>query len=98
MELCERIGWLDNRSYENVVAWTWNKDGDRYLIVVNLTESPAQALINVGCDDLRGNRWRLTDLLSGATYEREGDGMLSPGLYVDLRAWSYHFLQLYRNT
>jgi hypothetical protein len=96
--LCERIGWPDNRSYENVVAWTWNKDGDRYLIVVNLTDSPAQALINVGCDDLRGNQWRLTDLLSGATYERDGDGMLSPGLYVDLPPWSYDFLQLYRNT
>ena len=96
--LCERTGWPDNRSYETVVAWAWNKDGDRYLIVVNLTDSPAQALIKVGFDDLGGNQWRLTDLLSGATYERDGDGMLSPGLYVDLPAWSYHFLQLYRNT
>jgi hypothetical protein len=96
--LCECNGWPDNRSYENVVAWTWSKDEDRYLIVVNLTDSPAQALVKVGCDDLGGNQWRLADLLSGATYERDGDGMLSPGLYVDLPAWSYHFLQLYRNT
>ncbi len=96
--LCERTGWPDNQSYENLVAWTWNKDGERYLIVVNLSDNPAQARINVGCDDLRGNQWRLTDLLSGATYERDGDGMLSPGLYVDLTPWSYHFLQLYRNT
>ena len=96
--LCERTGWPDNQSYENLVAWTWNKDGERYFIVVNLSDNSAQAHITVGCEDLGGNQWRLTDLLSGATYERNGDGMLSPGLYVDVPPRSYHFLQLYRNT
>ena len=41
-KLCERTGWPDNRSYENVVAWAWNKDGDRYLIAVNLSDNAAQ--------------------------------------------------------
>ena len=92
--LCDRAGWPDNRSYENVAAWTWNKDGDRYLIVVNLSDGAAQALIKVACDALRGNQRRLTDLLSGATYERDGDSMLSPGLYVDLQPWGYHFVRV----
>jgi len=26
-------------------------------------------------------------------YERDGDEILSQGLYVDLQPWSYHFLQ-----
>ena len=92
--LCERTGWPDNQSYENVVAWTWNKDEDRYLIVVNLSDSAAQALIKVACDALRGKQWRLADLLSDGVYERNGDEMLSPGLYVDLQPWGYHFLRL----
>ena len=96
--LCERTGQPDNQSYENLVAWTWNKDGERYLIAVNLSDSSAQALIKVACNDLRGNQWCLTDMLSGAMYEREGDVMLSPGLYVDLRPWSYHFLRLSRSN
>jgi Alpha amylase, catalytic domain len=92
--LCERTGWPENQSHENVIAWTWNKDGDRYLIVVNLSDSAAQALIRVACDALRGKQWRLTDQLSGAEYERCGDEMLSPGLYVDLQPWGCHFLRL----
>ncbi len=96
--LCERTGWPGNQSYENLVAWTWNKDEERYLISVNLSDDPAQALIKVAFNDLAGNQWRLTDLLSGAKYERDGDAMLSPGLYVDLRPWSYHFLRLSRSN
>ena len=92
--LCERTGWPDNQSYENVVAWAWNKGEDRYLIVVNLSDSAAQAIIKVACDALRGKQWRLTDLLSDAVYERNGDEMLSPGLYVDLRPWGCHFIRL----
>ena len=91
--LCERTGWPDNTSFENVVAWTWNKDGDFYLIVVNLSDCSAQSNIRVGWDDLRGQQWHLVDLLSDATYERDGDEMLSPGLYVDLGPWRYHFLK-----
>ena len=81
-----------------MVAWAWTKDGESYLIVVNLSDSPSQAHVNVGCDDLRGNHLRLTDLLSGAMFERDGDEMLSPGLYVDLPPWNYHFLRLSRST
>jgi len=93
--LCERTGWPDNRSYENVVAWTWSREADRYLIVVNLSDRPTQALIRVPCDALKGKQWRLTDLLSNGVYERQGDEMLSPGLYVDLQPWDYHFLRVH---
>ncbi|MDR3747049.1 MAG: alpha-amylase family glycosyl hydrolase [Acidobacteriota bacterium] len=96
--LCERAGWPDNPSYENVVAWAWNKGEDRYLIIVNLSEGAAQARVKLAWDNLQGNQWRLTDLLSGATYERDGGEMLLPGLYVDLQPWGYHFLRLFRSN
>ena len=93
--LCERTGWPDNPSYQNLVALRWSKE-ERYLIVVNLSDGRAQALVHVGWDDLAGHNWNLTDKLTGVTYERSGDELGSSGLYVDLGPWSQHFFYLSR--
>ena len=92
--LCNRTGWPDNTSFQNLVAWSWVKDDERYLIVVNLSDYPGQAHVQAEWADAGGGHLRLTDALSGATYERDGAEMRSPGLYVDLKPWSYHFLQV----
>jgi hypothetical protein len=91
--LCERTGWPDNASFQNLVAWSWAHHDERYLIVVNLSDCPVQAQVQVRWADAGGKKWHLTDLLSGTTYERHGDEMLSPGLYVELRPWDYHFFR-----
>ena len=91
--LCERSGWPDNRSFENIVAWSWNSNQDLYLIAVNLSGAAAQAQIRVSPPDLGGTQWQLADVLSGAMYERAGNDMASAGLYVDLQPWSSHFLR-----
>jgi hypothetical protein len=93
-ELCERTGWPDNATYRNIVGWRWRKDEERYLIVLNLSDRPSQAIVHIGWDELAGHNWNLTDKLSGAIYERSGNEMRSSGLYVDLAPWNYHFLQL----
>jgi hypothetical protein len=92
-KLCERTGWPDNHSFENIVAWAWKKDADRYLVAVNLSDRQCQAIVKVADDALRGCHGRLRDLLSGETYEYSGDEMLARGLYVDLRPWHYHFFR-----
>ena len=92
--LCRCAGWADNSSYQNLVAWSWVKDKDRYLIIVNLSDSAAQAEVQVPWDEFRGKTWRLLDVLSGQTYERNGDEMRDPGLYVDLKAWNCHFFKI----
>jgi hypothetical protein len=89
--LCDRLGWPDNGSFQNIVAWTWRESGDRYLITVNLSDHSAQALVPVPWDDAGTRKWRLRDLLSGAVYLRDGGEMQSPGLYVELRPWNFHF-------
>jgi len=33
----------------------------------------------------------LTDLLTGAVYERKGEEMFDSGLSIDLEAWGFHF-------
>jgi Alpha amylase, catalytic domain len=93
--LCEREGWRDNQSFQNIVAWSWIKGENRYLIVVNLSDSRAQARVKVGWEDLKGSTWRLTDPISTSDYERSGDE-ISSGLYVDLAPWAFHFFRCSR--
>jgi hypothetical protein len=94
--LCDRTGWPDNASFQNLVVWSWVHDDERYLIVVNLSDSPVQAQVQVRCAESGGGKWHLIDVLSGATYERDGDEMVSPGLYVELGPWNFHFFQCLR--
>jgi glycosidase len=94
--LCARTGWPDNQSYINLVAWSWANNDDRSLIVVNLSDSNAQALVRAPWEDVPGKLWQLVDALSGVTYDRSGDEMRDPGLYVDLAPWSFHFFRLHQ--
>ena len=92
-QLCERGGWPDNSSYQNIVAWAWTKTAQRYLVVVNLSDARAEAQVKVPWTDAAGKTWTLTDLMSDAVYERDGSDMLSPGLYVGLEPWRYNVFQ-----
>jgi hypothetical protein len=91
-QLCERTGWPDNASYRNLLAWCWRSAGEYHLIVVNFSDSSAQGQVRLPGDELRGQSWRMADLFTGQTYERHGDEMCSPGLYVDLPPWGFHVL------
>jgi len=91
--LCERTGWPDNPSYQNIIAWCWTKSGERYLIVVNLSDTWAQAMVHIGWKDLNSRRVTLSDYISNQQYECSGDDVQSSGLYVSLGPWGCHFLQ-----
>jgi hypothetical protein len=96
--LCERSGWADNSSFENLVAWSWVKDTDKRLIVVNLSDRSVQAQVRVRWEDVRGATVHLVDALSDASYDRSGCDLLSPGVYVELGPWGCHFLKCDRIT
>jgi hypothetical protein len=91
--LCERTGWPDNQSFLNLVAWCWRSARERYLVVVNLSGTRSQCRVKMPWHELRGVPCRLTDLFTGAVYERKGEEMVEPGLYIDLEAWVFHFLK-----
>ena len=91
--LCERSGWPDNQSCQNLVAWCWVKDDDRRLVAVNLSDSPVQARVRLPWEEVRGKNWRLIDDLSDASFDRDGNEVASSGLYVELQPWSYSFFQ-----
>lgn len=64
------------------------------MIVVNLAEQPAQARIPFPWPDLAGRDWALTDLLHETVFERNGDELVTPGLFVSLDPWQYHLLAI----
>ena len=43
---------------------------------------------------MRGKSWRLSDALSGESFERSGDDMAANGLFISLDPWRWHFLRL----
>ncbi len=94
--LCDRSGWPDNSSFQNLLAWSWAHHDERYLIVINFSDSPAQAQVQVPWADANGGKWQLSDVLSGATYERDASEIRFHGLYVGLAPWNCHFFQCLR--
>jgi hypothetical protein len=77
-----------------VRAPVFREGGDRHLIVVNLSGFQSQARVRLPWDGLAGRPWRLRDALSESVYDRDGDEMHDPGLYVDLAAWGHHRLTI----
>ena len=37
---------------------------------------------------------RFKDLMGPASYDRDGDELLSRGLFLDVPAWGYHVLEI----
>jgi hypothetical protein len=94
-QLCDRTGWPDNQSCLNILSWCWVYGQERYLIVINYSDVPAQAQVHVPWEELTGKSWRLSDALTGETYDRSGDEMRDAGLYVDLGPWGHHLFGLH---
>jgi hypothetical protein len=92
--LCERTGWPDNRSFENLIASCWTGEKERYLVVVNLSATSSQATVKVPWQDLQGRKCQLTDTLSSEVYDRDGNDMQNSGLFVDLKPWAVHFFEV----
>ena len=94
--LCERTGWPDNQSFQNLVAWNWVKNEERYMVVVNLSDSAVQARVRVPWYDLAGESLQMVDVLSEAVYDRQADEIAGPGLYIELGPWMCHFFRCQR--
>ena len=93
--LLEADGWPDNQSCRNLLAWSWSgADEGRHVVVVNLSDHPAQGRIRLAWPELAGRDWRLEDLLDGAGFAREGAELAGPGLFVALEPWQCHLLSL----
>jgi hypothetical protein len=87
--------WDGNWTSDCFVAFGWQNRGEERLVVaVNYAPNQSQSIIRLPFADLRGQQWRLHDLLENARYDRDGNELQGRGLYVDLPPWRYHVLKL----
>ena len=95
--LLDCTGWPDNATHHNLVAWCWQGAG-RHVVIVNLSDQPAQARVQLPWNDLQGKQWWLSELLGGSTYEREGGELAGSGLFVALDGWQWHLVSLHQEA
>jgi hypothetical protein len=88
-----RRAWDDNPTAANFIAWLWQQDGRRLLVVVNYAPSQGQCLVPLP-GELAGKSWKFRDLLDDAVYERQGDELAGRGLFVDLPPWGGHVFEV----
>lgn len=93
-QLCECCGWADNDNYKYLLAWTWKWEKEYYLSVINYRDQYSQGKVRFYWSELLGKNWSLYDLLSGVQYNRRGDEMHQPGLYVELPAWGVNLFRI----
>jgi hypothetical protein len=91
--LLDSTGWPDNPTHDNLVAWCW-RGPERHVVVVNLSDQPAQGLVELPWDDLQGHRWRLSELVGDVQYERDGAELAGQGLFVALDGWRWHLVAI----
>src|SRR5262249_8326858 len=76
--------WEGNWTWDGFLAFAWEAPGeDRLLVTVNYAGNQSQCYVRLPFTDLGTRRWRLTDLIGDATYDRDGDGLQARGLFLD---------------
>jgi len=82
-------------SFDDFITFTWEGDAASALLVaVNHGPARAQGFAPVPLPGLAHRRVALTDLLSGARDERDGDDLGARGLYLDLPGWGRHVFEV----
>jgi glycosidase len=87
--------WEGNGSSDAFIAQSW-QDGKRGRIVavVNYSDHPSQCYVRLPFEGLGGARWVLRDLLGEDRYERDGNDLISRGLYLDVGPWHVHVFEM----
>jgi alpha amylase-like protein len=80
--------WEGNWTSDCFVAFAWDgAEGKRLVAAVNYAPNQSQCYVRLPFTDLGNNKWRLQDLLSDATYDRNGGDLQGRGLYLDDLPW-----------
>ncbi|HEY4163193.1 MAG TPA: alpha-amylase family glycosyl hydrolase [Dongiaceae bacterium] len=86
--------WDGNWTSDCCIAWCWQNRDQRMLVAVNYAANQSQCYIPLPWSDLAGRTLRFADLLGSASYDRDGDNLISPGLYLDLPPWGRHVFEV----
>ncbi|MFL5772664.1 MAG: alpha-amylase family glycosyl hydrolase, partial [Flavisolibacter sp.] len=76
--------WNGNGSYENFVCFSWEiaQENKRVFVTVNYSSERSQCYVKLPFPGIKNKTIILRDLFSNIIYERDGDELLSNGLYL----------------
>jgi len=87
--------WAGNATWQDFVSYAWRTgDGGGRVVVVNYSDHQAQCRLRLPSSGLAGRQFRLTDMMGREVYVRDGNGLIEPGLYIDLGAWCCNVFRL----
>ena len=87
--------WDGNWTWDGFIAFGWlGTNGERMLVTVNYADHQGQCYVPLPFNELAGRSVRFLDVMGPAIYDREGDAVISRGLYLDVPAWSYHVFEI----
>jgi len=95
-QLLEAVpSWEGNSTSDAFIAFAWQYEaGGRVIACVNYAGHPSQGYVRFPFAELGGRHWRLRDLLGDAQYERDGNGLQSRGLFLDVAPWQSHVFEM----
>ena len=86
--------WEGNPSHGGYIAFAREREGERCLVTVNYAPDRGQCYVPLPWADIAGKGIRLRDLMGEAAYDRDGESLLSPGLYLDIPGWGFHLFEI----
>jgi Alpha amylase, catalytic domain len=86
--------WDGNAAWQGFLAFEWRLGHELRLVVVNFAPAQGQCYVVLGEQRLAGRQVELLDRLGPAVYQRQGNELLTRGLYLDLPGWGYHLFEV----
>lgn len=86
--------WDENGSWDSFVAFAWESSGRRAIVTVNYAPHSSQCFVRLPFSDLSNQPVEFRDLLSVALFFRNGNELLSRGIYLDIPPWGYHVFEI----
>jgi hypothetical protein len=89
--------WPGNATHEGVLVRLWVGPHRHFrLAVANLAPDRAQAYVPLHVPELAGMEIHLDDQIGPDSYVRDGDDLLTRGLYLDMPAYGCHLFRISR--
>ena len=89
--------WPGNPTWQDFIAYAWQGvDRDNHVLIVNYANHQSQCHLRLPFTELKNGRFQLIDVMGSEIYDRNGNDLMDPGLYVDLGSWRYNLFRLER--
>ena len=83
-----------DKNFANLLAYTWQLEGDLRLVIVNLSSQPAQGRVVFQEDIDESLDYSFKEIFSGIEFIRPGLHMAHPGLIFDLDGFQAQIFEI----